>query len=194
MKNFAQAEILEKKPRADALRNRALLVSAAKQVFAEKGTAATLDEIAKSAGVGIGTLYRHFPAREDIVDAVYQAESEQIFNAAHDLAARLPPVDALHQWMLQFVDYMEVKQGMSEILNASSQSPRKLKPSGPYGLKDAADMLLARAKATGEIKLEGEPMDLLRAIAGVLNMNTSPNRKTSARQLVDVMIAGLRAL
>jgi len=192
MKNFAEPAIAEKKPRADALRNRALLVDTAKQVFAEKGAAATLDEIAKAAGVGIGTLYRHFPTREDIVDAVYQAESEQIFNLAHELSAKLPPAEALQQWMLHFIEYMEVKHGMGEILNATA-SDRKLKPSGPYALQDALNLLVNKATAAGEIKLEGEPMDLLRAIAGVLSMNKTPSRKAAAKQMVHVMLAGLRA-
>ena len=186
-------ETVEKKPRADALRNRALLVETAKRIFAEKGSATTLEEIAKAAEVGIGTLYRHFPTREDMVDAVYQAESEQIFQAAADLSAKLPPLEALRQWMLQFVDYMEVKRGMGEILKASSATPHKLKPAGTVTLQDVFDGLVRKATATGEIKVSGDPLDLLRAIGGVLNMNESPDRKSAAKQLVHVIVAGLKS-
>ncbi|MBG1232547.1 TetR/AcrR family transcriptional regulator [Aestuariivirga litoralis] len=180
-----------RKPRADALRNRELLVATAREIFAQKGAAASLEEIAKSAGVGIGTLYRHFPNRDDMVDAVYQAESDELFKSVERFSAKLQPVEALRASLRQFVDYMEIKRGMGEILKSSAK-PRTLKPSGGDSLQDVFEKLLRRAEATGEIKLKGDPMDLLRAVAGVLTLNTGPANCIGAKHLVDVLIAGLK--
>src|ERR1700710_2006963 len=107
-----------RKPRADAERNRARLLETAKAAFAEKGSGASLDEIARIAGVGAGTLYRHFPTRDALVAAVYRNETEQLVAAADRLAETHPPVAALREWLLLFVDYMATKHGMSEVLNS----------------------------------------------------------------------------
>ncbi len=180
-----------RKPRSDALRNRELLLAAAKKVFNERGAAATLDEIARQAGVGIGTLYRHFPMREDVIDAVYQIESEQIFNAGAELTEKHPPLEALRAWLMQFVDYMEIKHGMNEILNAAA-SPHKLKPPSGKNIQVVLEQLVNKATASGDIELTGDPLDLLRAIAGVLSMNKNVDRKQAARRMVDVMLAGMK--
>jgi AcrR family transcriptional regulator len=192
MKKIENKEAAARKPRADALRNRALLLQAAKETFASKGAAASLEEIAKAAGVGIGTLYRHFPTREVMIDAVYQAESEQMMKAASDLASSLAPVEALRVWLLRFVDYMEVKHGMVEILNTTGVGPVKLTSSGRESLPAAFERLANRAKDAGEIHLEGDPINLLRAIVGVLSVSPSPEKNVAARQLVEVIVAGLR--
>jgi AcrR family transcriptional regulator len=107
-----------RKPRADAERNRVRLLETAKAAFAEKGSGASLDEIARIAGVGAGTLYRHFPTRDALVAAVYRNETEQLVAAASHLAEMHPPVAALREWLLLFVDYMATKHGMSEVLNS----------------------------------------------------------------------------
>src|SRR5579862_7116476 len=107
-----------RKPRADAERNRVRLLETAKAAFAEKGSSASLDEIARSAGVGAGTLYRHFPTRDALVAAVYRNETEQLVSAADRLAKTHPPVAALREWLLLFVDYIATKHGMSEVLDS----------------------------------------------------------------------------
>ena len=107
-----------RKPRADAERNRVRLLETAKAAFAEKGSAASLDEIARTAGVGAGTLYRHFPTRDALVAAVYRNETEQLVAAADRLAKTHPPTTALREWLLLFVDYIATKHGMSEVLNS----------------------------------------------------------------------------
>ena len=107
-----------RKPRADAERNRARLLETAKAAFAEKGSAASLDEIARIAGVGAGTLYRHFPTRDALVEAVYRNETEQLVAAADRLAKTHPPLAALREWLSLFVDYIATKHGMSEVLNS----------------------------------------------------------------------------
>src|ERR1700734_4023728 len=100
-----------RKPRADAERNRVRLLETAKAAFAEKGSGASLDEIARTAGVGAGTLYRHFPTRDALIEAVYRNENEQIVAAADRLAKTHPPVMALRDWLLLFVDYIATKHG-----------------------------------------------------------------------------------
>src|SRR6202011_5532308 len=104
-----------RKPRADAERNRVRLLETAKAAFAEKGSGASLDEIARPAGVGAGTLYRHFPPRDALVAAVYRNETEQLVAAANRLAETHPPVMALREWLLLFVDYIATKHGMYEV-------------------------------------------------------------------------------
>src|SRR5580698_538469 len=107
-----------RKARADAERNRLRLLETAKSAFAEKGPAASLEEIARATGVGIGTLYRHFPTRDALIEAVYRNETEQLVAAANGLAETHSPIGALREWLLLFVDYMATKHGMSEALNS----------------------------------------------------------------------------
>src|SRR5882762_6255563 len=106
-----------RKARVDAERNRQRLLDAAKAVFAEKAASASLEEIARAAGVGIGTLYRHFPTRDALIEAVYRYEVEQLALAATRLSAKHPPVRALREWLLVFVDYLDAKYGMAAVLN-----------------------------------------------------------------------------
>jgi AcrR family transcriptional regulator len=180
-----------RKPRADAERNRTLLLDQAKTMFAAKGSTASLEEIARAAGVGIGTLYRHFPTRDALVAAVYSNESEQFTAAAWRLAEVHPPVEALRQWMLLFIDYMETKHGMSEALNSIVAGTSELFAATTEATRSAMSMLTGRAVASGEIRLDMDPLDLLRALAGVANIGPGPDWKPAARQLVDILISGL---
>jgi AcrR family transcriptional regulator len=181
-----------RKPRADAQRNRVRLLETAKIAFAEKGSDASLDEIARVAGVGIGTLYRHFPTRDALIEAVYRNETEQLAEAARRLAELHPPVQALREWMLLFVDYMATKQGMSEALNSIVGGTSDLYAASGAQVKLAVAVLVERAVSSGKISLELDPLDLLRALAGVANISSGPNWQQSARRLVDILIAGVR--
>src|SRR3954464_13066941 len=109
--------------RADAQRNRDRLLAAALTEFTEHGPDATLDAIAKAAGVGIGTLYRHFPTKEALVAAVYQAELERVGEAAPELLDELAPAPALRQWMARFFDYMAAKHGTADARTALVEEP-----------------------------------------------------------------------
>jgi AcrR family transcriptional regulator len=180
-----------RRPRADAERNRARLLEAAKTVFTEKGSAASLEEIARAAGVGIGTLYRHFPTRDALIEAVYVSESEQLFAVSAQLAKTRAPVAALREWLLIFVDYMAIKRGMLEALNSIAGGAPELKATSGARLQQAVQTLVDRAVASGDIRLDMEPLDLLRALAGVAN--TSPESKEAARRLVDILIAGVQS-
>ena len=181
-----------RRPRADAERNRIRLLDAAKAAFAEKASAASLDEIARAAGVGIGTLYRHFPTRDALIEAVYRNETDQVARAAARLAETYPPVVALREWLLLFVDYMAAKQGMAEALNSIVGGGSELRAASGEQVKQAIASLADAAVASGEISLDIDPLDLLRALAGVAHISAGPEGRDAARRLVDILIAGVR--
>jgi AcrR family transcriptional regulator len=181
-----------RKPRADAERNRVRLLETAKAAFAEKGSGASLDEIARTAGVGAGTLYRHFPTRDALVAAVYRNETEQLVAAASRLAETHPPVTALREWLLLFVDYIATKHGMYELLNSIAGGTSDLYSASTAQVKQAIAKLIDRAVASGDIRLNLDPLDLLRALAGVANIGLGPDGERAAKHLVDILIAGVR--
>lgn len=181
-----------RKPRADAERNRVRLLETAKAAFAEKGSGASLDEIARVAGVGAATLYRHFPTRDALVAAVYRNETELLVAAAGRLAETHPPVTALREWLLLFVDYIATKHGMSELLNSIVGGTSELYSASAAQMKQAISRLVDRAVASGDIHLNLDPFDLLRALAGVANIGLGPDGERAAKNLVDILIAGIR--
>ena len=181
-----------RKPRADAERNRVRLLETAKAAFAEKGSGASLDEIARTAGVGAGTLYRHFPTRDALVAAVYRNETEQLVAAADRLAKTHPPVTALREWLLLFVDYIATKHGMYEVLNSVVGGASDLYSASTAQVKRAIAQLVEHAIASGDIRLDLDPLDLLRALAGVASIGSGPDGEQAAKRLVDILIAGIR--
>ncbi|WP_420382111.1 TetR/AcrR family transcriptional regulator [Novosphingobium sp.] len=180
-----------RKPRADALRNQVRLLDTAKAVFAEKGIDASMDEIARAAGVGSGTLYRHFPNRDALIEAVYRNEMDQLAAAAAHLAETLPPIAALRAWMLLFVDTMGTKHVMATALTALPGGPAALYAASGAQVQTSIAMLTGNAVSHGDINLDIEPMEILRAIAAVAS--SGRNWQPNARKLVDILIAGLRA-
>jgi len=180
-----------RKARSDAERNRVLLLEAAKATFAEKGSAAGLEEIARAAGVGIGTLYRHFPTRDALVEAVYRNETEQLMAAATRLADEHPPVKALREWLLLFVDYMVIKHGMAEALQSLVCGTSELYATSGVQIRNAIATLVDNATASGDVRLQIDPLDLLRALAGVATIATGPDGTQAAKQLVDILLAGI---
>ncbi|WP_370674912.1 TetR/AcrR family transcriptional regulator [Pleomorphomonas sp. PLEO] len=188
------AEKPPRKPRADAARNRARLIDAAKSVFAERGGAASLEEVARAAAVGIGTLYRHFPTRDALIEAVYRNESDQLVRAASELAATRPPVDALREWMRLFFTYMSVKHGMMELLDSLADGKSSLTAASGAATKQTIDLLVGNAIAAGEIGNVAEPLDLLRALAGMVHFSGGRvNEEAAAHAIIDIMISGLQA-
>nr|WP_246413190.1 TetR/AcrR family transcriptional regulator [Methylobacterium brachythecii] len=178
--------------RADGERNRLRLIKAAKRVFAEKGASASLDQIARDAELGIGTLYRHFPTRDALVEAVYRQETEALLSGAAQLSRELEPVSALREWLRIFVEYLASKQGMSEALKTLIGGTETLYGESSAKVRGALDTLVTAAVETGEIRMHMEPLDLLRAIAGVANLSPAQNWKRSAVLMVDVLLDGLR--
>jgi AcrR family transcriptional regulator len=181
-----------RKPRADAERNRLHLLVTAKAAFAEKGSDVSLEEIAQSAEVGIGTLYRHFANRDALIEAVYRNETEQLARAAKQLSETHAPVEALREWMFLFIDYIATKHGMYAALNSLVDGTSDLYAKAGTQISEAIELLTSRAVANHDIRLDMDPLDLLRAVAGVANVSAGPHWKIAATRLVDIMIAGLR--
>jgi AcrR family transcriptional regulator len=181
-----------RKPRADALRNRELLLQAAKASFTEAGADVSLDGIARRAGVGIGTLYRHFPTRDAIVEAVYRREVEQLADAANRLSGALPPGEALHAWMRLFVDYIATKRMVAPALKAMVGGA-SLYASSAARITDAMAAMVERARTAGDIRADADPADLLRALAGFTHFNAGADWEASTLRLTDILMDGLRA-
>jgi AcrR family transcriptional regulator len=182
-----------RKPRADGQRNRERLMETAKAAFAELGVEVSLEEIARRAGVGIGTLYRHFPTRDAIVEAVYRREVEQLGAAATQLLASHAPVDALHEWMRLFVDYIATKKVIASALSALvSDSTSELYTYSAAQITGAMSRLVAQATASGDIRLGVDPDDLLRALVGFTYGNTALGWQASALRLIDILMDGMR--
>lgn len=181
-----------RKPRTDALRNRERILEVAKQAFTRSGASASLDDIARKAGVGAGTLYRHFPTRDALIEAVYHHEVGKLAAAERELSEKLPPVEALRSWMRLFVDYIAAKQIIAPALNTLVGGPSKLYESTRGQIQGAIHTLVERAIRSGDIRRDLDPFDLLRALIGVSNVASGPDWPQSARRLVDILIAGSR--
>jgi AcrR family transcriptional regulator len=181
-----------RKPRSDAQRNRERILEVAKDAFTRSGANASLDDIAREAEVGPGTLYRHFPSREALLESVYRSEMEKLAAAQEKFAQELPPVEALRAWLLLFVDYMAAKQIIAPALNALVGDPKKLFEASYARIWDAIRALVRRAVKSGDIRKDLDAIDLLRALIGVANVGTSPDWQQSARRLVDILITGSR--
>ncbi len=181
-----------RKPRADAQRNREHLLVVAKRVFTRDGAETSLDEVAKQAGVGIGTLYRHFPTRDALIEAVYRAEVEALANAATRLSKERVPLEALREWMRLFVDYIATKNLIVPALNSMVDGPSQLYASSGDQVKHAINTLVGRAVESGDIRHDLEPLDLLRALVGVAHVAASADWEASAKRLIDILLLGSR--
>jgi AcrR family transcriptional regulator len=182
----------DRKPRADAQRNRERILEVAKEAFARSGANTSLDDIAKQAGVGPGTLYRHFPTREELLLAVYRTELEKLAAAERKFAQSMPPVEALRAWLLQFVDAIAAKHSIAPALNTLLGDPKKVFAASYAQMHEALRALVKRAIKSGDIREDLDPMDLLRALVGVSNVSASPDWQQSAKRLVDILITGSR--
>jgi AcrR family transcriptional regulator len=165
----------------------------AKTAFAEAGADVSLDEIARRAGVGIGTLYRHFPTRDAIVEAVYRREVEQLASAAARLLGASPPAEALHEWMRLFVDYIATKRVMASALGSIVGGASDLYAASATRITTAMVLLVTKAAAAGEIRSDADPNDLLRALVGFTYGNSDAGWRASALRLIDILVDGLRS-
>jgi AcrR family transcriptional regulator len=184
------AEIV-RKPRADAVRNRERVLEAAKAVFSAGGPDASLEAVAKRAGVGIGTLYRHFPTREALFEAVYRREVEQLGELAEQLKSEAAPVDALRRWLRSNVEFVATKKGMSAALALAAHGSSELSTYSFDRLTKAVGALLERAVAAGEIRADVGPEDVLRALVGMCYLHDQPGWQASVLRLMDVFVDGL---
>jgi AcrR family transcriptional regulator len=187
-----RARTADRKPRSDAQKNRGRILEAAKEAFTRSGANTILDDIAKQAGVGPGTLYRHFPTRDELLGAVYRAEVEKLAAAARNFAETLPPIGALRAWMLLFVDLIATKRIIAPALHTLAGRPAKVFEASHGQMRDAIRALVKRAIKSGDIRKDLDAIDLLRALIGIASVATTPDWQRSAKRLVDILITGSR--
>lgn len=181
-----------RRPRADQQRNRCRLLEAAKVVFGAGGTQASLETVAQTAGVGIGTLYRHFPNRQALFEAVYRREVDDLVARAADLQRHADPVEALRLWLRAEVEFVATKRGMAAALAIVSSGTSELTTSSSKRLEAALGGLLGRAREEDLLRTEVEAGDLLRAVIGMCLLHDRPGWVDGVLRLVDVMVEGLR--
>ncbi|RUX33303.1 TetR/AcrR family transcriptional regulator [Mesorhizobium sp. M2A.F.Ca.ET.042.01.1.1] len=178
--------------RADAQRNRDRLVEVAAQMFARDGVDASLEEIAKRAGVGIGTLYRHFPTREHLVEVVYRREVEGLCHAADELAREHPADVALELWMQRFVDYIATKRGLATSLRLLLTANSTLFSDTSGRVSGAMRSLVQAAAAAGKIRADVDASDVMHALGGIYSAPNTPDWRERSGRLVKLLMDGLR--
>jgi AcrR family transcriptional regulator len=183
-----------RKPRADAQRNRERILEIARDAFTKSGAHISLDDVAKQAGIGAGTLYRHFPTRDALLEAVYRTGVQKLAAAEREFTKTMPPIEALRAWMLLFVDYIAAKQIIAPALNTMVGGPSKLFEATGAQIKGAIHALVERAIKSGDIRSDLDPLDLLRALIGVSNVASTPDWAQSAKRLVEILILGSRPI
>lgn len=180
-------ELAQRRPaRADARRNYDALIAAARQTFAELGTEAPLEEIARRAGVGIATLYRRFPTRDELIEGVYLEEVSGLAEAAEDLSS-LPPWEALMAWIQRFVDYAATKKVLIDALNRESMAIKSCREV----LYVAGGPLLARAQAAGIVRKDTDIDDVMRMVTGISSYGfATPEQRA---RVLAIALDGLKA-
>jgi AcrR family transcriptional regulator len=178
--------------RADAQRNIDALLAAAAAVFTTSGVDAPIREIATRAGVGVGTLYRHFPQRSDLIVAIVRREMDACADAAQALTAEHEPGEALARWMRRFVDFLTTKRGLAAALHSGDPAYEPLPVYFEQRLKPALQSLLDKAAAAGEARADVAADDLLRAISSLCMSAQGDDRLARARDMVALLADGLR--
>ncbi len=181
-----------RRPRADRLRNRERLLDAARAVFAAGGAGASLEAVAERAGVGVGTLYRHFPDRQSLFEAVYRNEVDQLVLLAGELTERAAPFDALRQWLGANVAFVATKKGMSVALAIAVNASSDLTVHSVKVLGQALDGLRRRAVEAGSIRDDVSAEDILRLTVGLCTMHDKPGWQDHVMRLLDVFLDGMR--
>ena len=178
--------------RADARRNREQLLEVASDAFRECGVEASLEEIARRAGVGIGTLYRHFPSRDALLEAVFRRDVEQVADRAQELLRELPPDRALDEWMRSFVNYVAGKKGLATHLKTVLSADSPLFVYAHERMNASMRGLVLAAAAAGAIREDVDPADLLRALSGVCLAADEPGWQEQACRICSLLMDGLR--
>jgi AcrR family transcriptional regulator len=178
--------------RADATRNRNQLLEVATRAFVSAdGTEPSMRAIAREAGVGIATLYRHFPTRESLVDAVYRDQVARLTDGARELLAQLPPPAALRRWMDLFGDWIATKNGMLDTLLAMIESGEIAHAQTQAELLAAIDAILDAGRATGELRSDVTAEDIAASLIGIFTVARPPNSARASR-LLNILMDGLR--
>ncbi|HEX6537943.1 MAG TPA: helix-turn-helix domain-containing protein [Candidatus Dormibacteraeota bacterium] len=186
----ATAAPAQRRVRADAARNRERLLAVASETFAERGAEVPLEDIARRAGVGIGTLYRHFPTRDALVEGVYRHEVDALCERADELLVELPPDQALAEWMQLFVQHVHRKRGMLSVLKPLMASSSTLSAEKNRA-RECASRLLAAGAAAGTVRDDIDGADLVRAVSGIC-LATDQEAARASERLVKVIVDGLR--
>jgi AcrR family transcriptional regulator len=186
------SESTDRPLRSDARENQDRLLRAAAHRFARDGTQASLKAIAQDAGVGIATLYRRFPTREQLVEATYRSEVERAAASAETLLETAPPLDALRDWMRGFIDLLAVKYGMADTLKAALAEQGELGTEIRQSLTDALQRLLDAGGKAGAVRTDVEAFDVLLGLGGIALIAGAPNQAPQAQKLIDLLIDGLR--
>jgi AcrR family transcriptional regulator len=178
--------------RADAARNREALVAAATRVFASADAQEpSLREIAREAGVGIATLFRHFPNRESLVDAVYQDQVQRLTAGAHELLERLPPGEAMRRWMDLFAEWLATKHGMTDTLLTMIESGAIAHAQTRAELLQAIDTILDAGSATGDFRTDIGAEDIAASLIGIFTVAGKPQQRAQAGRLLNLLMDGL---
>lgn len=187
-----EARAPARKPRADAQRNRERILEVAKAAFARHGAEATLDEIAQLAGIGPGTLYRHFPTRDDLIEAVYRSEVEKLTAAASRFIESMPPIESLRSWMLLFIDHVAQKKLIIAALDSVPGGSTRLLEGSRSLIQSTFVALVQRAIDSGDLRPDVVPDDFVRALVGVFHTTAHPGWEPSAKRIADILISGSR--
>jgi AcrR family transcriptional regulator len=187
------AMTIETRPlRVDARRNYDRLLAEAAEAFAARGVDVPLEEIARRADVGIGTLYRHFPTRDALIEAVYRREVEVLCDAADELLADYPAGESLELWLQRFVEYVAAKRGMAAALKSVVGADSELFAESHRRISDAINRLVAAGVDAGVIRGDVEPFDLLRAVSGICLATDREDWRDHAKRLVSLLMDGMR--
>jgi AcrR family transcriptional regulator len=179
-------------PRADATRNREQLLAVATRVFVSADTEPSMRAIAREAGVGIATLYRHFPTRESLVDAVYQNQVKRLTYGARELVEQLPPAEAMRRWMDLFGDWLATKHGMRDTLLAMIESGEIAHAETSIELLGAITTILDAGRAAGDIRADVSAEDIAASLLGIFGVASLRGQHAQAGRLLNLLMDGLR--
>ena len=182
-----------RKPRADSVRNREQLLNAGKSAFNEAGVDVALEEVARRAGVGIGTLYRHFPTRASLLAAVYRRELDQLAETADQLLREHQPAEAMERWFEVLIGYMATKRVVGPALRADGGEGAQIFASGGSSIRQSLYRLARAAVDSGEFRSDLQDEDLERLLIGFAHGYDQPGWEAGARRMLSIMMAGLRA-
>lgn len=180
--------------RADAQRNYASLLKTARVAVSERGADIVLEDIARSAGVAIGTLYRHFPTRQDLLEAVFLDETNALRGHAEELASAPVPFDALMSWLRLQMDFAAFGRSMGAAMMAVKQVPGTRIFAANKAMREAGNVLLLRAQAAGQIRTDVHLVDVMRLVYGIALVNEHASDPDGANRMLDLVIAGIRTM